>query len=322
MNCYDIIGDIHGHAEALKALLASMGYRETGGVWRHPERQAIFVGDFIDRGPRQVETVDIVRRMVDAGSAQAIMGNHEFNAIAWFLPDPDQPGEYLRPHHSPKYGDKNYQQHKAFLAEVEGTPRHQEIIDWFLKLPLWLELDGIRVVHACWHQGFMDHLASRLAEGNRLTTEFMLEATREPAIEADKDTPEPSVFKALEALTKGIEIPLPHPHTFLDKDGHERRRVRIRWWDKAAVTYRQSVLLADREREALPDHPIPEHVRIGHAGGKPLFIGHYWLTGVPQVLSGQVACVDYSVAKGGRLVAYRWDGEAVLDETKFHWVGE
>lgn len=42
---YDIIGDIHGHADALAALLQSMGYRETGGAWRQPERQAIFVGD-------------------------------------------------------------------------------------------------------------------------------------------------------------------------------------------------------------------------------------------------------------------------------------
>lgn len=79
---YDIIGDIHGHAGALKALLADLGYVEKGRTWSHPDRQAIFLGDFIDRGPRQVETVDIVRRMVDAGNAQAVMGNHELNAIA------------------------------------------------------------------------------------------------------------------------------------------------------------------------------------------------------------------------------------------------
>lgn len=208
---YDIIGDIHGHAEALKALLHSMDYRESKGAWRHPERQAVFVGDFIDRGPEQVEAVEVVRRMVDDGCAQAIMGNHEFNAIAWFLPNPRQPGEYLRPHHSPKYGDKNYGQHKAFLDEVIGTPRHKEIIDWFLTLPLWLELDGFRVVHACWYTRFMDLYASQLANGNRLTADLMVEASREPEDEADKDTATPSLFKAVEAITKGIEIQLPHP---------------------------------------------------------------------------------------------------------------
>ena len=86
---YDIIGDIHGHAEALRALLKDMGYRDHGGAWRHADRQAVFLGDFIDCGPGQVETVDIVRRMIDAGSASAVMGNHEFNPIAWYLPDPN-----------------------------------------------------------------------------------------------------------------------------------------------------------------------------------------------------------------------------------------
>ena len=318
---YDIIGDIHGHAPALEVLLHSMDYRETNGTWRHPERQAIFVGDFIDRGPRQVAVVDLVRRMVEDGGAQAIMGNHEFNAIAWFLPDPAKPGEYLRPHHSPKYGDKNYLQHKAFLDEVAGTPQHKEIIDWFLTLPLWLELDGFRVVHACWHPRFMDfHL--QVANGNRLTADLMVEACREPEDEAEKDTAAPSIFKAIEAITKGIEIPLPESRTFVDKDGHQRSRVRTRWWDTDAVSYRQAALLEGEERAELPDDPIPEHVRIGHDGGKPVFVGHYWAKGVPTVLSDKVACVDYSVGKGGNLVAYRFDGESVLKQEKFHWVGE
>lgn len=61
---YDIIGDIHGEADKLRDLLAHLGYRETAGAFRHPERTAIFVGDLIDRGPRQRETVQTVRRMV------------------------------------------------------------------------------------------------------------------------------------------------------------------------------------------------------------------------------------------------------------------
>jgi hypothetical protein len=35
-----------------------------------------------------------------------------------------------------------------------------------------------------------------------------------------------------------------------------------------------------------------------------------------------VACVDYSIGKGGKLVAYRWDGESNLKQEKFHWVGQ
>jgi len=318
---HDIIGDIHGHADALKALLTDLGYRERHGAWRHPDRQAIFVGDFIDRGPRQFDTVDTVRRMVDTGSAQAIMGNHELNAIAWFLPDPAQPGEYLRPHHAPRYGDQNYLQHKAFLDEVGGTPRHKAVIDWFLTLPLWLDLPELRVVHACWHRRYMDYLAPHLTSDRRLDAELIVPASREPADDAEKDSPEPSIFKAVEALLKGIEIPLPPSQAFTDKDGQERHRVRVRWWDPAAVTYRQAALLPDRERAGLPDLPIPEYVRLGQDGGKPLFFGHYWLTGTPRLLSETLACVDYSIAKGGKLVAYRWEGEPVLNAAHFQWVG-
>ncbi len=46
---YDIIGDIHGHAEALEALLYKMAYKESGGVWQHPERKVIFVPNYFDR---------------------------------------------------------------------------------------------------------------------------------------------------------------------------------------------------------------------------------------------------------------------------------
>ncbi len=66
---YDLIGDIHGHAEALKQLLQKMGYREVNGVWQHENRKVIFVGDYIDRGPAIRETLHIVKQMADSGNA-------------------------------------------------------------------------------------------------------------------------------------------------------------------------------------------------------------------------------------------------------------
>ncbi|MDR2789110.1 MAG: metallophosphoesterase [Candidatus Accumulibacter sp.] len=310
---YDVIGDIHGHADALEALLSDLGYRKSGRVWRHRERQALFVGDFIDRGPKQRETVELVRRMIDAGSARAVMGNHEFNAIAWFLPDPGCPGEYLRKHFSARDGDKNRRQHRAFLAEVEGTPRHAEFVEWFLSLPVFLDLPGLRVIHACWHPAALDYLRPYLTADNRVRPESMIPASRGPESDAEKDGPELTVFKAFEAVLKGIEIPLPAPHTFRDEEGRARRRVRVRWWDREATDYRRAAMLPDEERAKLPGHPVPSHVLIGHDGGKPVFVGHYWLTGEPILLSDKIACVDFSVANGGRLAAYRWDGEQTLD---------
>src|SRR6202034_4398170 len=130
---YDVIGDVHGQFDKLVALLTHLGYRDYCGTWRHPDRSVIFVGDLIDRGPKQLATVDLVRRMVEAGSARCVMGNHEFNAIAWATPDPEHPGKFLRDHHKPG----NREQHQAFLDEVECTPHQKEITDWFKTLSLW-----------------------------------------------------------------------------------------------------------------------------------------------------------------------------------------
>ena len=53
---------------------------------------------------------------------------------------------------------------------------------------------------------------------------------------------------------------------------------------------------------------------------KPVFIGHHWLSADrPTLLAENVACLDYSVAKGGFLCAYRWKGEAKLNEENFVW---
>ena len=53
-------------------------------------------------------------------------------------------------------------------------------------------------------------------------------------------------------------------------------------------------------------------------GAVPVFFGHYWLQADrPIKLAANVACLDYSVAKGGSLCAYRWDGERELDDEKF-----
>jgi len=52
-----------------------------------------------------------------------------------------------------------------------------------------------------------------------------------------------------------------------------------------------------------------------------VFFGHYWMTGTPKLQTPTAACVDYSAAKDGPLVAYRWDGEPTLDTANFKSVG-
>lgn len=55
---FDLIGDIHGYADPLKRLLTTLGYTDNGICWVHPSRKVIFLGDFVDRGPEQLVTVD------------------------------------------------------------------------------------------------------------------------------------------------------------------------------------------------------------------------------------------------------------------------
>ena len=54
-----------------------------------------------------------------------------------------------------------------------------------------------------------------------------------------------------------------------------------------------------------------------HADERPCFNGHYWLEGEPELMAPNVAILDHSIAKGGALTAYRWDGEQRLDAAKF-----
>lgn len=89
---FDIIGDVHGCADELELLLGQLGYgrvnvpdHEPGWSnqsYVHPEgRKAVFVGDLVDRGPRIVDTLSIVRNMVVMGSALCVPGNHDVKLL-------------------------------------------------------------------------------------------------------------------------------------------------------------------------------------------------------------------------------------------------
>ena len=298
---HDLIGDIHGHADALVKLLGTLGYSRHRGVWSHPERQAVFLGDFIDRGPKIRETLEIVRPMVDSGSARSVMGNHELNALAFHTPDPDKPGEFLRPHHAAHANQQAETRRQIPPGELASY------LAWFRTLPLWLDLEGLRVVHACWD-------ASRMAKiSGPVTDEFLYSACR-------KGQP---LFEPVETILKGKEVGLPPGVEFRDKDGHARRATRVKWYESSRGHSYRTYAMASEPIES--DEPLPEEVHRAAVpypeDERPVFIGHYWMNGPrPELLRRNVACLDWSVAKGGFLCAYRWDGERTLDQEKFVWV--
>jgi protein phosphatase len=80
---FDLIGDVHGCCDELERLFGELGYERGGdGAYAHPEgRRAVFVGDLVDRGPRIVDTVRLVKTMVDAGTALCVPGNHDMKLV-------------------------------------------------------------------------------------------------------------------------------------------------------------------------------------------------------------------------------------------------
>ncbi|MDX9687551.1 metallophosphoesterase [Halopseudomonas formosensis] len=307
---YDIIGDVHGCAHTLEKLLEQMGYARVGGVWRHPQRQALFLGDIIDRGPRIREALLIVRDMVEAGAARCIMGNHEFNALGWVTPAPAGSGRsWVREH-----TDRNQRQIQATLEQFEGRAAEwDEFLDWFWTLPLYMDMGPFRLVHACWDDRLIRPFAEQHPDG-RPDVDF-LQASVEPESFADQ------VF---DRLLRGIGMRLPHGLTMKSGDGVVRGMFRTKFWEESPETYGDLVFQPDDLPEHIAIRPLTFRQKrelLYYGVDEPLlFVGHYWQQGRPQPLRPNLACLDYSAVKYGRLVAYRWSGEERIVPENFVWV--
>lgn len=293
---YDIIGDIHGHGTKLENLLIKMGYNLTSKGFSHPERTAIFVGDFVDGGEDLAEhkkVLDIVMPMVSNGHALAVMGNHEFNAIAFHT---EVNGKPLREHNS-----DNIKQHKAFLNEFPaGSPEAQDVITFFKSLPLFLELDDFRVVHACWDDTHID-VIKKLLPNNKVTSQFMIKANTKGTLE----------YKAIERVLKGVEVELPDGLTFKDSKEKVRSGLRVNWWDRDATSLQEVSRQPDLDLSHI-DIDLSAHIPFYPESAPLCFIGHYWLSGEPKPVSNNVICVDYAVAGGGDLVAFRYEAAGIV----------
>lgn len=296
---YDIIGDIHGHVKPLINLLEKMGYQHKNGYYQHPQgRKAIFLGDFIDRGPNIRETLQLVKDMMDHKSAKAIMGNHEYNAICYHLKDNDGK-EYLR-----KHTEKNLEQHIETLNAFQFYEKEWEgWINWFRQLPVFMEFDGIRIVHASWDKDHIQHIRQNAPDGV-LPLQFIHSAQTEGT----------ESYEAVERTLKGKEEKLANGLSFRDKDGHIRHEARIKWWKNAeGCTFDEYIFgeVTELRGQEIPEGTFKENAPYPE-NESPVFFGHYWLNGEPDLQSDNVVCLDYSIAKGGKLVAYQWYGEMKL----------
>ncbi len=302
---FDLIGDIHGHADKLEALLQKLGYTKKNGYYAHPTRKALFVGDYIDRGPKIRETLELVKQMVNNESAIALMGKHEYNALCFNFKKPG--GGHLR-----KHAIKNIIQHCETLKQFQNNQtQYDEYIEWGKSLPLFYENENLRAVHACWDHKKID-LLKRTLKDNRLTDDLIYQSVI-------KGT---ELNDAIEQTLKGKEIKMPDDLSFTDKDGTPRHHIRIKWWeDPETMTYKK---ISVEPLSNLPDAPVDLSLLKNRdyykSDEKKVFFGHYWLKGQPSLYRENICCLDYSVAKGGYLVSYSFDGEEKLSVDKLTYV--
>lgn len=331
----DIVGDIHGEIEALQALLGQLGYDQQG---IHPrDRRLVFVGDLCDRGPDSPAVVELVKGLVDAGLAQCLLGNHELNILLsssksgnrWFL-DPDH--EEMHP--AAEFGH----------SQIAPDSHKSKWLNFFASLPLALEREDLRVVHAAWIPG--EIAALRQATGSSAEIYRRYEEQTRKAVE-------------MEGLHHRLESEKGRWHHLLeDRNAHIPLLTATGEWDER-IQMGNPVRVATSGVERLAREPfwssgkwrMCDRVRWWdeYEEAVPVVIGHYWRQVAPvsgsshasskPELFGETAptdwlgaksnvfCVDFSVGAryqerksggnefGTRLAALRWPERELWFET-------
>lgn len=298
MEGFDIIGDIHGYANILEFALKEMGYKNRSGAYMHPTRQAIFVGDLINKGPDIKSTVEIVKAMVESGSAQCIIGNHEWNLLRLLKfsgkNDPDALRESDLLAQCVTTLD-SYRYDQSALSELK---------QWIGQLPLYIENQYFRVVHAAWLPEDID----------------WLEKTYGPApaamdcIEAASN-PSSNTSKVLQRLLNGVEWPFLSLNQGHSDTEPELELHRMAWWlnpDKAGQM--EDLIVRSQDREIIPVNESKYRERFNGypETAIPLFLGHYCLTDETGLQAHNVFCTDWCIYKNEALTVYRWSGETIL----------
>jgi hypothetical protein len=252
----DVVGDIHGEIDAAQNLLANLGYAPDG---THPKgRRLIFLGDLTDRGPDSPGVVQLVERLVKAGRAQCVLGNHDLNLLLgerkhenwWFF------GERSSL-------DASGTPTPAILADVDVR---QSICRFFRSLPLVLERPDVRVVHACWDDSMVECV--RQASGAvalHRQYEKQIDAghqARNGLDEIDRGLDKQN-HNPVKVLTSGLERRCEKP---FESGGKLRHEERVPWWD----FYRDEVYC---------------------------IFGHYGFLKGKYQLTGRAICADFAVGK-------------------------
>ena len=269
MNYYDLIGDVHGYADLLDSLVEKMGYSRKGKGYEHPKgRRLIFVGDLINRGPDSISVLKTVRETWEQGNALMTLGNHEFNLLQ-----------------------------DAKMNNPLPNKGYQSYLSWLEKIPLFLDLEDLRVVHAAWHSPSISFLSQ-------------MQVTHDEIIRksCDKNSPE---RKAVDLILKGVKAKLPTSPGFHDRFGEKRSKGRLRWWEDLKGQPFSKALFSPMYGKDIEEFPEAQDIRQVEPypkDGKPVFTGHYCLEPHIEKINGNIACLDGCVTCDKKLWGYSHTG--------------
>ena len=250
----DVVADVHGESSALDDLLGHLGYDSEG---RHPDgRRLVFVGDLIDRGPDSMGVIDRLGRMMAGGGALAVLGNHEMNL--------------LRGRRKPE---------NDWYFNASPKTRRRELGAIISNLPLALERDDLRVVHASWCD-------NAIAIAREVTCPLKLFDEHDTRLEAllDAEGVRAAVSRELrhqndnpvKLLTSGPEK---KAKASFQANGETFQTTRQTWWDD----YNGPLCVVGHYwRAQAPGHPTANHLFDDSRPHAPLG-------------AGKVMCIDYSV---------------------------
>ena len=298
-NQYDIIGDIHGHYDELVSLLKNLGYSLQNGIWKNGDRIPVFVGDYIDRGPKIMETLKLVRDLTESGNGIALMGNHEYNFICMHNYDLNE-----KPFR--KRSESNLKSVNDTLIALQRGNNFDSYLKWMELLPVIAFNDSLRVVHAQWHHPSIELIVSssiKTFDQNGLAQVFQNEALK----------------NALDISMKGQEVQLPETHHFFDKDNKSRGEARLKWWNQLPSNKMDDAFASLPEDVKNDSFPIVllNTIDAYSKTEPPVFFGHYWMNPTDfRLLSDNICCLDFSVVNGGKIGGYRFDGESELIEKR------
>ncbi len=198
----------------------------------------------------------------------------------------------------------NRTQIQSTLTAFSGFENEwRDHLKWLRKLPFYLDLGEIRIIHAYWNDDDIRFLNSFIPKG-KLKKSFLRTIHEK----------QPSSALIIYKILKGLEFRCPPDLILKCSKGMSRKVFRMNWWESPQnKTFRG---LSFGNKFVLPDYTVPIQIAPSFEPygpeKPPVFVGHYCLGEGASIFQGNICCVDSCVVGSEQLTAYSWNGEKLL----------